>query len=147
MAGSVNKATIVGNLGKDPDLRNIPSGAAVCNFSVATNERYKQGDEWQSKTEWHNIVVWGKLAERCNQYLQKGSLVYVEGKMQTRKWKDRDDNDRYTSEVNAFIVVFLDKQGGRGQGGGSQDGGGDGEAPAGNSGDGGGSKDDESFPF
>lgn len=96
---SLNKVQLIGNLGKDPELRTT-SGDDVCNFSIATSERWKDRDgEQQEKTEWHNIVVWGKLAEVCDRYLSKGSKVYVSGKLQTRKWTDKDGNDRYTTEV------------------------------------------------
>ncbi|GAB4266760.1 MAG: single-stranded DNA-binding protein [Deferrisomatales bacterium] len=147
MARGVNKAILIGNLGKDPELRYTQSGSAVANFTLATTERRKQGDEWGDHTEWHNIVVFGKTAERCNQYLQKGSQVYLEGRIQTRKWEDRDGNTRYTTEIVAFDVQFLGRtrgpeqegatypSGGRGparQGGGGRAGGPDfPEAPTG----------------
>lgn len=97
---SLNKAIIIGNLGKDPETRFMPNGDAVCNFSVATTESYKDknGDK-QEKTEWHNITIYRKLAEIAGQYLKKGSQVYLEGKIQTRKWQDKEGNDRYTTEI------------------------------------------------
>lgn len=113
---SVNKVILVGNLGKDPELRYTPSGAAVANFSIATTESYKDRDgNRQSKTEWHNIVVWRQLAEICGKYLHKGKQVYIEGKLQTRKWQDRDGNDRYTTEIVADQMQMLgraDEEGG-----------------------------------
>ncbi len=105
---SVNKVILVGRLGQNPEVRYTPSGAAVANFSVATNESWtdKSGQK-QEKTEWHRIVVWGKLAELCNQYLTKGRQVYVEGRMQTRQWQDKDNQTKYTTEVQAQTVQFL----------------------------------------
>ena len=97
---SLNKAILIGNLGKDPETRFMPNGDAVCNFSIATTESYKDknGDK-QDKTEWHNITIYRKLAEIAGQYLKKGSQVYLEGKIQTRKWQDKEGNDRYTTEI------------------------------------------------
>jgi single-strand DNA-binding protein len=105
---SLSKTMIIGKLGADPELKYTPSGAAVCNFSVATDESYtdKSGTK-QEKTEWHRIVVWGKLAELCNQYLSKGKQAYIEGKNSTRSWDDKDGNKRYTTEINAHSVQFL----------------------------------------
>lgn len=109
---SVNKVILVGNLGKDPELRYTPSGAAVANFSIATTENYKDRDgNKQTKTEWHNIVVWRQLAEVCGKYLHKGKQVYIEGKLQTRKWQDRDGNERYTTEVVADQMQMLGRAG------------------------------------
>ena len=109
MSRGINKAIIVGNLGGDPEVKYLPSGAAVANFTVATSEQWKdkQTGEQQSRTEWHRISVFGKLAEICNQYLHKGKQVYIEGKIQTRKWQDKDGNDRYTTEIVANEVQFL----------------------------------------
>lgn len=117
---SVNKVILVGRLGQNPEVRYTPSGAAVANFSVATNESWtdKQGQK-QEKVEWHRIVVWGKLAELCNQYLQKGRQVYIEGRMQTRQWQDKEGQTKYTTEVQAQTVQFL----GATQGQGAQSGG------------------------
>lgn len=97
----VNKVILVGNLGKDPDIRYMPSGGAVANFSVATSESWKDKNtgEQKEKTEWHNISIFGKLAEIAGEYLRKGSQVYIEGALQTRKWQDQSGNDRYTTEV------------------------------------------------
>jgi single-strand DNA-binding protein len=119
---SVNKVILVGNLGRDPELRYIPSGQAVANFTLATNDRWrdKEGNN-QERTEWHRIVVWGKSAENCAQYLQKGRSVYIEGRLQTREWEDKDGNKRQTTETIAQTVQFL---GGRGGGGGAESGGG-----------------------
>ncbi len=107
MARGVNKAILIGNLGKDPEIRYTQSGNAVCNFSLATTERRKQGEEWADHTEWHNVVAWGRQAELCNQYLQKGSSVYIEGRIQTRKWEDKDGNARYTTEIVVGDIQFL----------------------------------------
>lgn len=105
---SVNKVFLVGNLGNDPELKYLPSGSAVANFSLATNENYtdKQGQKVQ-KAEWHRIVVFGKAAENCSQYLKKGSQALIEGKLQTRSWDDNSGNKRYMTEVVAFNVQFL----------------------------------------
>lgn len=116
---SVNKVILLGNLGKDPELRFTSQQNPVCTFSLATNERVKdQSGQWVDKTEWHNIVAWGKTAENCAQYLKKGRQAYIEGKIQTRKWQDKEGKDRYTTEVVAGIVQFIG--GARGaEGGGS----------------------------
>ena len=110
---SVNKVILIGNLGRDPELRYTQSGSAVTNFTLATNEKWKdkEGNN-QERTEWHRVVVWGKSAENCAQYLQKGRSVYVEGKLQTREWEGKDGNKRYTTEIVAQAVQFL---GGRGE--------------------------------
>ncbi len=124
MAGSVNKVILIGNLGRDPEVRYTQSGKVVANFSLATTETWGTGEDRREQTEWHNIVVWGRQAEHVGQYLNKGRRVYVEGRLQTRKWQDRDGNNRYTTEVVAQNVVFLDPRGGGGQGQGQQGGGG-----------------------
>ncbi len=118
MARGINKCILVGNLGADPEVRYSPSGAAVTNIRVATSEvwRDKQSGEQQERTEWHRIVFFGKLAEIAGEYLKKGQQVYVEGRLQTRKWQDRDGNDRFTTEIVANEMQML---GGRGGGGGS----------------------------
>lgn len=104
----VNKAIIIGTLGKDPELRYTTGGTPVWTFSVATNERYNDKDgQRQDKVEWHNIVVWSKLAELCNQYLKKGKSVYVEGRITTRSWDDKDGNKRYKTEIVANQIQFL----------------------------------------
>jgi single-strand DNA-binding protein len=127
---SVNKVILVGRLGQNPEVRYTPSGDAVCNFSIATSESWtdKSGQK-QERTEWHRIVVWRKLAELCNQYLQKGRQVYVEGRLQTRQWQDKDNQTRYTTEVQAQVVQFL----GAGAGTGAQAG--DRPAPSADAGD------------
>jgi len=109
MARGVNKVTLIGNLGEDPSLRYIESGDAVCNMSLATNESYtdSDGNEVQN-TEWHDVVAWGRLGEVCNEYLSKGSQVYFEGKLQSRSWEDDDGNTRYSTEVKAQEMMFLD---------------------------------------
>lgn len=113
---SVNKVILVGRLGQNPEVRYTPSGAAVANFSLATNESWmdKSGQK-QERTEWHRIVVWGKMAETCNQYLTKGRQVYVEGKLQTRQWQDKDNQTKYTTEIQAQTVQFLGGGAGEGQ--------------------------------
>jgi len=110
---SVNKAIIVGHLGKDPELKYTQSGTPVANFSIATNENWvdKSGNK-QERTEWHRIVVWGKLAEICGEYLSKGKQVYIEGRLRTRSWQDRDGHTRYTTEITASDMVMLGKAGG-----------------------------------
>lgn len=115
---SVNKVILVGNLGKDPELRYTASGTAVCNFSLATTERFKNRDgQQQDKTEWHNIVCWRQLAEICGKYLVKGKQIYIEGKLQTRKWEDRDGNPRYTTEIVADQMQMLGRAGDDNSGG------------------------------
>ncbi len=114
MARSINKVILVGNLGQDPEMRYTPSGIAVCNMRLATNEVYRDAEgNLVERTEWHNLVAWGRLAEICSQYLRKGSKVYVEGSLQTRSWEDRDGNTRYTTEIKIREMVMLD---GRGEG-------------------------------
>jgi single-strand DNA-binding protein len=117
MAG-VNKVILVGNLGADPELRYTGSGTAVADLRLATSRRWtdRQGNQ-QEDTQWHRVVVWGKQGENCKEYLAKGRQVYVEGRLQTRQWEDRDGNKRYTTEVVAQEVQFLGG-GGRGGGGG-----------------------------
>lgn len=97
---SLNKVMLIGNTGKDPEIRYTPSGTAVANFSLATSEKFKgKSGEWEERTEWHNITLWGKLAEIAGEYLSKGKTVYIEGRLQTRKWQDKSGNDRYTTEI------------------------------------------------
>ena len=127
MARGVNKVILIGNLGRDPELRYTQGGTAVANFSLATTERIKREGEWTDHTEWHNIVVFGKAAENCSNFLQKGASAFIEGRIQTRKWKDRDGNDRTTTEILANNIQFLGgaKGGGArgpGAGAGSDDG-------------------------
>jgi single-strand DNA-binding protein len=105
---TVNKAILVGNLGKDPDLRTTTGGSPVCTFSLATTDRRKDKDgNWNDHTEWHTVVVFGRQAETAGQYLHKGRMVYVEGRIQTRKWQDRNGQDRWTTEIIADNVRFL----------------------------------------
>jgi single-strand DNA-binding protein len=113
---SLNKATLIGNLGKDPEVRAIPSGAKVANFSIATTESYtdKNGQK-VDKTEWHNIVMWRGLAEVAEKYLRKGSQVYIEGRLQTRSWDDQNGQKRYTTEIVADNMIMLGRPGGGGQ--------------------------------
>lgn len=97
---SLNKAILIGNLGKDPEIRTTPSGQSVTTFSLATSEKFKsKSGELEERTEWHNVVLWGKLAEIAAQYLTKGKSVYIEGRIQTRKWEGKDGHDRYTTEI------------------------------------------------
>jgi len=116
---SVNKVILVGNLGKDPELRYTAAGVAVATFSLATSERYKdRNGEQQEKTEWHNIVAWRQLAEICGKYLQKGRQVYIEGRIQSRSYDDRDGNKRYITEIVADQMQMLGRVGEEGGGGG-----------------------------
>lgn len=117
---SVNKVILIGNLGSDPELRYTQGGQAVANFNIATNERWTDKDgKTNERTEWHKIVVWGRTAENCEKYLKKGRQVYIEGRLQTRDWEDRDGNKRYTTEIVAQNVTFLSGgAGGPGGGGG-----------------------------
>ncbi len=109
MAKSVNKVILIGNLGRDPEVKYTPSGTAVAKFSIATNERFKdKSGEWQDRTEWHNIVAWQRLAEIAGEYLKKGRSVYVEGRLQTRSWDDKESGQKkYMTEVVANDLVLL----------------------------------------
>jgi len=148
MARGINKVILVGNLGQDPDTRYMPSGSAVTNLRIATSEQWKdkQTGEQKERTEWHSVAMFGRLAEISAEYLRKGSQVYIEGKLRTRKWQDKQGNDRWTTEVIADEMQML---GGRGGGGGaapmsSQDSG----PPRGNYPDsGGGDEFDDDIPF
>ena len=109
---SLNKVMLIGNLGKDPEVRYTSSGMAVASFSIATSDRIKNKDgEFEEKTEWHNIVLWRRDAETAGQYLSKGKTVYIEGKLQTRKWQDRDGNTRYTTEIVGERMQMLSPKG------------------------------------
>jgi single-strand DNA-binding protein len=112
MARGVNKVILIGNLGNDPELRYTPSGAAVANFSVATSESWKDKASGENKesTEWHKCVAWNRTAEVIAEYLHKGSKIYVEGKLQTRKWEDKNGNDRYTTEIVVGQMQMLDSK-------------------------------------
>jgi single-strand DNA-binding protein len=108
MANSVNKVILVGRLGKDPEVKYTQAGVPVARFTLATDESWKdQSGEKQQRTEWHNIVAWRKLAEICGQYLNKGKLIYLEGRLQTRSWEDKEGNKRYTTEIQADNMVML----------------------------------------
>ena len=112
---SVNKAILIGNLGKDPELRYTSSGQAVASFSLATTDRYKDKEgNWQERTDWHNIVVWGRQGETAKEYLSKGRSAYIEGRIQTRSYDDKEGNKKWITEIVASRVQFL---GGRGEGG------------------------------
>ena len=155
MARGVNKVIIVGNLGNDPDTKYMPSGSAVTNLSVATNESWKdkQTGEQKDRTEWHRVAMFGRLAEIAAEYLRKGSQVYIEGKLRTRKWQDQQGNDRYTTEIIADEMQMLGGRSGAGAPasggmGGPPPGppqGGSGGAPAGGSS--GGDDFDDDIPF
>jgi len=123
MARGVNKVILVGNLGKDPEVRYMPNGNAVANITIATSESWKdkQSGEQQEKTEWHRVVMFRRLGEIAGEYLKKGSQVYIEGKLQTRKWQDNSGNDRYTTEIVASEMQMLGSRGGGGSAGFSQD--------------------------
>lgn len=134
MAGSVNKVILVGNLGRDPEIKQLPSGGSLANLSVATSEswRDKGSGERKEKTEWHRVVIFSEgLVRICEQYLRKGSKVYLEGQLETRKWQDKDGNDRYSTEVvlrnfNSSLQMLDGKnEGGGGGGGGGRSGGGE----------------------
>jgi single-strand DNA-binding protein len=154
MARGVNKVILVGNLGADPEVRYMPNGGAVANVTVATTESWKdkQTGENQEKTEWHRVVFFARLAEIVGEYLKKGSQIYVEGRLQTRKWQDKSGQDRYTTEIVANEMQMLGSRGGGGGGGAPSSsappssGGG---APSGGSSSGGGSFDDfdDDIPF
>ncbi|HSH42182.1 MAG TPA: single-stranded DNA-binding protein [Arenicellales bacterium] len=122
MARGVNKAILIGNLGRDPEIRYSPNGAAVANVSIATTDSWKDRNtgEQQERTEWHRVVFFGRLAEIVGEYLKKGSQVYVEGRIQTRKWQDKEGNDRFTTEIVASEMQMLGGRGG-GAGGGPED--------------------------
>jgi single-strand DNA-binding protein len=116
---SVNKVIIIGNLGRDPETRYMPDGGAICNISVATTDKWKdKNGEMQEKTEWHRVAFFGKLAEIAGEYLKKGSQVYVEGRLQTRKWQDKDGQDKYSTEIVANQMQMLGSR--QGMGGGSR---------------------------
>ncbi len=115
--GSVNKVILVGNLGRDAELRYTPGGAAVATLSLATTDVWNdKGGQRQEKTEWHRVVLWGKPAESLSEYLTKGKQIYVEGRLQTRQWDDKDGNKRYTTEIRGDRVVLLSGGGGGGRG-------------------------------
>ncbi len=120
MARGVNKVILIGNLGQDPEVKYMANGGAVTNVTIATSESWKDKStgEQKEKTEWHRVVFFQRLAEIVGEYLKKGSKVYIEGKLQTRKWQDQSGNDRYTTEIVANEMQMLDSRGGGGDGGG-----------------------------
>ncbi len=124
MARGINKVIIVGNVGGDPETRYMPSGSAVTNLTIATNESWKdkQTGEQKERTEWHRVAMFNRLAEIAAEYLRKGSQVYIEGKLRTRKWQDKSGNDRYTTEIIADEMQMLGGRGGSGGGGNFGDG-------------------------
>ncbi len=123
MARGINKVILVGNLGQDPEVRYTANGAAVANITVATSEQWtdKQSGQKQERTEWHRVVMFGRLGEIAGEYLRKGSQVYLEGKLQTRKWQDQNGQDRYTTEIVANEMQMLGGRSGAGAGGGAAD--------------------------
>ncbi len=135
---SVNKVILVGNLGRDPEVRYMPDGAAITNISVATTDTWKdKAGEKQERTEWHRVAFFGKLAEIAGEYLKKGSQVYIEGRLQTRKWQDKDGQDKYTTEIVADRMQMLGSRSGGGAGGDTPAGSGGGDTPQKSSGAGG----------
>ena len=113
---SLNKVLLIGNLGKDPEVRYTASGTAVASFSLATSEKFKnKGGEWEERTEWHNVTLWGRLAEIAGEYLGKGKTVYIEGRLQTKKWQDRDGKDRFTTEIVGEKMQMLSRKDGSNQ--------------------------------
>jgi single-strand DNA-binding protein len=157
MARGVNKVILIGNLGADPETRAMPSGSTVANLRIATSEswRDKQSGEQQERTEWHRVALFGRLAEIAGEYLKKGSQVYIEGSLRTRKWQDKQGNERYSTEIIGNELQMLGGRGGGGPPGGAAEGGGraSGHAPAPafseeSSGGSGGSTDfDDDIPF
>lgn len=149
MAGGINKVILVGNLGQDPEIRYTADGRPIANFSIATSETWKDKNsgEKREKTEWHRVVVFGKLAEICGEYLSKGRQVYIEGKLQTRKWQGQDGQDRYTTEVvvdgfTGTMQMLGSREGSGGGGGGPRRAAGGNESGGG----GGGYGQDQGFP-
>jgi single-strand DNA-binding protein len=126
-ATMINKVILVGNLGADPEVRYTQSGTAIANFRVATTETWKKPDgSKEEKTEWHKVVAWNRLGEICGEFLSKGSRVYIEGKIETRKWQDKEGNDRYSTEIVAREMKMLSARGAGDAGGSSRSGGSDG---------------------
>src|ERR1044071_9212131 len=128
MARGINKVILIGNLGADPETRAMPSGMTVANIRVATSESWKNkpAGENKERSEWHNVAMFGRLGEIAGEYLKKGSKVYIEGSLRTRKWQDKQGNDRYTTEIIANEMQMLDSRAGGGMGGGGDYGGGGG---------------------
>ncbi|HEX9078181.1 MAG TPA: single-stranded DNA-binding protein [Desulfuromonadaceae bacterium] len=109
---SLNKVMLIGNLGKDPEVRYTPSGQAVASFNLATSEKFKnKNGEWEERTEWHRVTLWSRLAEIAGEYLSKGKTVYIEGRLQTRKWQDNSGNERYTTEIVGEKMQMLSPKG------------------------------------
>ncbi|MEA2490666.1 MAG: single-strand DNA-binding protein [Acidobacteriota bacterium] len=154
---SVNKVILVGRLGKDPEIRSVPSGTSVAKFTIATDEKFTdRSGEKQERTEWHNIVAWGKLAEICGQYLKKGKLVYIEGSIRTDSWDDKESGQKkYRTEIIANTMQMLDRRDEAGSGGGGYGGGYSQSRPSNTDSAGGGrsapsndfAEDDEDVPF
>lgn len=139
---SLNKVMLIGNLGKDPEVRYTPSGQAVASFNLATSEKFKnKSGEWEERTEWHRVTLWARLAEIAGEYLSKGKTVYIEGRLQTRKWQDNSGNERYTTEIVGEKMQMLSPKGERRSS----------DAPAETSGGGGGYEEppfqDDDIPF
>ena len=151
MAGkSLNRVQLIGNLGKDPEIKYTPQGTPVAKLTIATNERFKdKAGEWQDRTEWHNVVLWQRLAEIAGEYLKKGGKVYIEGRLQTRSWDDKQSGEkRYRTEVICDNFQMLGGRGGDFEGrGGHSEGPSFDEAPGGSSGGGGGFGEDDDIPF
>jgi single-strand DNA-binding protein len=147
MARGINKVILIGNLGADPETRAMPSGMTVANIRVATSESWKdkQSGESKERTEWHNVAMFGRLGEIAGEYLKKGSKVYIEGSLRTRKWQDKQGQDRYTTEIIANEMQMLDSRGG-GMGGGGGGGGGGGDYGGGGGGGGGRGKQQQAPP-
>ncbi len=114
MSKSLNRVTLLGRLGADPEIRYTSEGVAVATFRMATDRPVKRGDQWDTETDWHRVVAWRRLGEICGEYLNKGSLVYVEGQLRTRSWEDQDGNKRWVTEVQAKDIILLDPKGERG---------------------------------
>lgn len=150
----LNKVMLIGNLGFDPELKYTQGNQAVLRLRLATNESYKtQSGEWQERTEWHTVIVWGKRGEALSKLLRKGSQIYIEGGLRTRQWEDKEGHKRSTTEINANEVILLDRREGGGGGGGARRGGGTEEGPFGDGdlgtpdlGGGGGGEEDD-IPF
>ena len=124
MAGSLNKVMLIGNVGRDPEMRYTQSGEPVTTFSLATNRRTQKDGQWGDETDWHNVVAWGKLAEQCNEYLNKGRKIYIEGRLQTRSFDNKEGVKQYRTEIVANTMLMLDqrpREGMEGDGNGSGD--------------------------
>jgi single-strand DNA-binding protein len=148
MAEGLNKVMLIGNLGQQPELRHTGSGQGVLSLRLATNERFKTRDgEWTDRTEWHTVVVWGKRAEGLAKVVDKGTHLYIEGKLQTRQWEDKQGQKRYTTEVVARQVLLLGRKGGGGNGNGGAPPPGDDDYGGGYDGGGGGDFTDDDIPF